>query len=85
MKIQLFGSSCAACDKMKTHVHDAVAQLQLPCDLEVVTRIADMIDLGITQTPSLAINGRVMSSGRVLDVDTIKGMLSAAAAGENHP
>jgi small redox-active disulfide protein 2 len=82
VRIQLFGAGCAACEKMKSHVQAAIDQLQLPCHLEVVTRIADMIELGVTQIPTFAVNGEVVSVGRVLDVESIKKTLAAAAASE---
>ena len=82
MKIQLFGAGCAACEKMKKHLETAVSELGIGCELQIVTRIADMIELGIFQTPTLTVNGEVLSAGRVLDVETIKKALAAAAASE---
>ncbi len=82
VRIQLFGAGCAACEKMKGHVQAAITELRLPCEMEVVTRIAEMIEMGVTQTPTLLVNGKVVSAGRVLDVESIKRTLAAAAASE---
>lgn len=85
MKVQLFGAACAACEKMKKHVETAVLELRIPCELEHVTRISDMIEMGVTQTPTLIVNGEVVTAGRVLEVEAIKRTLVAAAALEKQP
>lgn len=79
MKVQVFGTACAACTVMKRNVDTAVAELGLDCTVEHVTRILDMIDHGVGATPALAIDGDLKVVGRALDVPAIKELLSAAS------
>jgi protein-disulfide isomerase len=42
-----------------------------------VTRLQEMLDAGITGTPTLVVNGETKSVGRALDVPAIMALLSA--------
>ena len=61
MKIRIFGTGCAPCKAM----------------LHNVTRIQEMIDAGITATPTLVVDGEIKSVGRALDVPALKTLLVA--------
>ena len=78
MRVQVFGTGCAPCKAMLKNVETAVAELGLGCQVEHMTRVRDMIDAGVTGTPALAIDGKLLSVGRVLDVTAIKAILGAA-------
>ena len=80
MTIEVFGAGCAACTTMKANVEQAVKELGLDCPVQSVTRIVDMINRGITATPTLVIDGEVRCEGRALDVRAIKDLLTGIAA-----
>jgi len=85
MTIEVFGAGCAACMTMKANVERAVKELGLDCPVQSVTRIVDMIERGITATPTLVVDGQVRCEGRALDVEAIKALLTGGAAqGEKH-
>ena len=78
MKIQVFGSGggCAPCKTMLRNVEAAVAELDLAVPVEYVTRIQQMLDLGISGSPALVVDGEVKCAGKVLDVAAIKAVLA---------
>ncbi len=77
MKIRIFGTGCAPCKAMLHNVQTAVAELGLGAQVEHVTRIQEMIDAGITATPTLVVDGEIKSVGRALDVPALKTLLVA--------
>ena len=81
MRIQVFGagSGCAPCKALLRNVERAVAELGLSTPVEYVTQIQRMIELGITGSPALVVDGTVKSVGRTLDVAAVKAIL----AGQN--
>ena len=80
MRIQVFGTGCAPCKVMLRNVEAAVAELGLASQVEHVTRLEEMLDAGITGTPTLVVDGVIKSVGRALDVATIKSILTSSHA-----
>jgi len=76
MKIQVLGSCCPKCKKLSERVDEAVAELGLDCEIEKITEINKIIEFGVMMTPGLVIDGEVKSTGKLLSVDEIKGLLS---------
>jgi small redox-active disulfide protein 2 len=74
-RIQVFGTGCAACTALKASTEKAVAELGLPVSVEFESRILKMVELGIVELPALVVDGKVMSTGRALDVTAVKAML----------
>jgi small redox-active disulfide protein 2 len=75
MKIQILGTGCPKCKQLSQHAEEAVQALGLDAEIEKVTQINDIMAFGVMITPALAVNGNVKSSGKVLSVEEIKGML----------
>jgi len=76
MKIQVLGSCCPKCKTLAERVEEAVAELGLDCEIEKITEINKIIEFGVMMTPGLVIDGEVKSTGKLLSVDEIKGLLS---------
>ena len=53
----------------------AAGKSRIEYELEKVTDISDIIEFGVMITPALAVDGDVKSSGKLLSVDDIKGLL----------
>ena len=81
MEIRVFGTGCASCVTMRSNVESAVAELGLDCTVLHVTRITEMMEAGVFSTPALSVDGRVLTSGRPLDVPALKTLLAEAAQG----
>jgi len=71
MKIQVLGSGCQKCKLLEQHVREAVAELGLAAEVEKVTDIDAIMEMGVMMTPALAINGEVKSMGKVLTKDQV--------------
>ena len=76
MKIQILGTGCPKCKKL-AETADAVAQeLGLDYELEKVTDINDIMQMGVMMTPALAVDGQVKVSGKVPSAEEIKVLLT---------
>ncbi len=71
MKVQILGSGCANCKRLEASTIEAIEELGIKADIEKVTEMEKIIEFGVMSTPALAIDGKVKSSGRVLNKDQI--------------
>jgi small redox-active disulfide protein 2 len=74
-EIQVPGAGSPKCRKLTENAGKAVAELGVEAEVEKVTDLARIADLGVMATPALALDGRVRSVGRLLRVDEIKALL----------
>ena len=69
MKIQVLGPGCARCKKTAEVMKEAATKLGLAegtdYEFEKVEQIADMMKFGITMTPGVAIDGKLIVSGHI--------------------
>lgn len=65
-KIQILGTGCPKCNQLAANAKDAATALGLDYELEKITSINEMMTFGVMTTPGLAIDGRVVSQGKVL-------------------
>jgi small redox-active disulfide protein 2 len=75
MKIQIFGSGCPNCKRLEANADAAVKAAGIQAEIEKVTEIEKIIEMGVMSTPALAIDGVVKSTGRVLTKDQIVQMI----------
>jgi len=75
MKIQVLGSGCTNCKKLFELTQQAVKELDLNADVEYITDVAKIIELGVMSSPVLAVDGKPVMSGFVPDVEKIKSLL----------
>lgn len=71
-KIQILGPGCAKCKTLLEHTESAAKALGVTIELEKVTDLAAIMRFGVMTTPALVVDGKVVSSGRVLSPDDIK-------------
>ena len=76
MKIEILGVGCPKCKQLTANVEAAVKELNLQAEIGKVTDIDKITDYGVMLTPALAVDGKVVSSGKVLSKDEIKKILS---------
>jgi small redox-active disulfide protein 2 len=66
MEIKVYGANnCARCKGVYELVKEVVAEKGLSADVEHVTDIQAVAAAGILASPSLAIDGKLVASGRV--------------------
>ena len=74
-KIQILGTGCAKCQKLTENAKTAADSLGVAYELEKVTNINDIMAFGVMTTPGLAVDGKVLSTGKLLSPEEIKKLL----------
>ena len=74
--VQVLGTGCAKCEKLKHNAEEAVQQSGVEATVEKITDINVITGFGVMMTPALAIDGEVKSVGRVLAAEEIQKLLS---------
>lgn len=72
MKIEILGSGCANCRCLEENARKAVAELGVKAKVIKITDIEKIMDYCIMSTPAIAVDGKIMSYGRICDVSEIK-------------
>jgi len=72
MQIQVLGSGCPTCKKLFELTKQAVKELDLKTEVEYITDIQKIIELGVISVPVLAINGKPIISGFLPKIEEIK-------------
>lgn len=78
MKIQALGGCCSKSTANYEAVKEAVKKLGLEVEVEHVTDMNDIMNLGVMATPGLVVDGKVMSAGRSLNVEQAKELIEKA-------
>ena len=74
--IEVLGSGCANCRKLEANAREAVAEAGVDAEILHVTDMAEIASRGVLNTPGLAIDGRVVSTGRIPTPRTIAAWLT---------
>jgi small redox-active disulfide protein 2 len=72
MKIQILGTGCPKCKKLKENAEEAVRELGIKCEIVKVEDINQITSFGVMITPALAIDGKVKIEGKVASPEEIK-------------
>lgn len=72
MKIQVLGSGCPKCQTLHKKVQEAVDKLGMDAKVEYSTDITEIVKLGAMSSPVFAIDGVVMTAGKVPDNNEIE-------------
>jgi small redox-active disulfide protein 2 len=75
LKIQVLGSGCPTCKKLFELTSRAVKELGIETEVEYITAIEKIIELGVMQAPVLAINNKPVLVGTLPDLQTIKDLI----------
>ena len=63
MTIQVLGSGCPTCKQLFETTKKIVEDLKIDTEVEYVTDVAKMIEMGVMQSPVLAIDNKPVLSG----------------------
>ncbi len=74
--IQVLGTGCAKCAKLKENADQAVQELGIEASVEKIEDINVITGFGVMMTPALAIDGEVKAVGKVSSPEEIKQLLS---------
>ncbi len=76
MKIEILGAGCPKCKQLMANAERAVEELNIQAEISKVTDIDKIIGYGVMMTPALAIDGTVVSVGKVLSKEEIKKIIA---------
>ncbi len=76
MKIEILGVGCPKCKQLTANAEAALKELNIVAEISKVTDIQKITEYGVMMTPALAIDGTVVSAGKVLSKDEIKKIIS---------
>lgn len=79
-KLQVLGTGCPKCKLLTEHVERAARELGLEYELEKVTDLEKIFELGVLATPALVVDGAIEVSGRVPTTARLKEILAGAGA-----
>lgn len=72
VKIEVFGVGCPKCKKTEENCKQAVRELGIRAEVTHVYDQAEALRRGITDSPAVVIDGKLVMSGRVPEVQEIK-------------
>lgn len=75
MKIEIFGTGCPKCGELENRVRTAVKETGLIAEIEHVYELNKILERNIFSTPALAIDGKVLVSGKLPSVEEIQKLL----------
>jgi small redox-active disulfide protein 2 len=76
MKIEILGAGCPKCKQLAANAEAATKELNIPAEISKVTNIDEITEYGVMMTPALAVDGTVVSAGKVISKDEIKNIIS---------
>lgn len=71
MKIEILGSGCSKCKTLEQNAKKAVEESGVTAEIVKVEDITRIIEFGVISTPAIVINGKIMASGRIPNIDEI--------------
>ena len=74
--IQILGTGCAKCEKLKKNAEEAVKLAGGGGMVEKISDMGQIVAFGVMMTPALAIDGEVKSVGKVLSPEEILKMIA---------
>lgn len=74
-KIQILGTGCPKCKTLMANAEQAANEIGIEYEIEKVQDINEIVSFGVMSTPALAVNGKVLASGKLLSLDEIQNLL----------
>ncbi|OGP79406.1 MAG: hypothetical protein A2Z13_03880 [Deltaproteobacteria bacterium RBG_16_64_85] len=78
MKIAILGTGCSKCKQTVEVVRQAVLQAGVDVSIDKVEDIQEIMRFKVMRTPAVAIDDKVMISGRVPTIAEVKSLLVQA-------
>ncbi len=78
MRLTVYGPGCAKCVKTEDVVKEAIQQAGVEADIAHEKDIAKIAKAGVLMTPALAIDGKVVISGKVPEVAEVVSHITTA-------
>lgn len=75
--IEILGTGCSKCVALEKVVNEAIKSLDGNYEVKKVSDINEIMAYNVVSTPGLVVNGTVVSTGKLLNVDEVKKILQA--------
>lgn len=76
MEIKVLGTGCCSkCAALMKATQAAVAELGISTEVEEITDIEKIISYNVMRTPALVVDGKVLSSGKVLSTEEVRSII----------
>lgn len=79
-RIKVLATGCSHCSAMRENTREAVKQMGLENELACISDFSEIARMGVMSTPSLVVDGRLVSSGKVLKPAEIIALISEVMA-----
>ena len=79
MIIEVLGTGCSKCNKLETMVRTAADKLGVPYEMAHIRDIDVIMQRGVMALPALAINGRIIVSGRLPSEEELTSWLTMSS------
>lgn len=80
MKFQILGTGCPKCKRLEELTRQVADSLGLEYEIVKVDRINDILKMGVMITPGLAIDNKVIMSGRLPSLSELTSMITTYLA-----
>ncbi|HCC48719.1 MAG TPA: thioredoxin family protein [Elusimicrobia bacterium] len=77
-KIQILGMGCPKCNKLYAAAEAAAKELGIEYEMEKISDINKITDMGVMMTPALAINDEVKVAAKIPSMEELKKIISEA-------
>ncbi|MDA3958868.1 thioredoxin family protein [Oceanispirochaeta sp.] len=77
MKIEVLGSGCARCKVLEKNTREAVKTAGLDAEIVKVEDMKQIMAYQVLSTPALVLDGKVISTGKLLNPDEIIALIQA--------
>jgi len=74
-KIEVLGPGCARCRETHRTIVRAVEEAGLSIPVDKVESVDRMVELGVLTTPAVAVDGRLVLSGRIPKSEEVRALL----------
>lgn len=74
-KLQILGTGCPKCRQLCEEAAKAVSDNKFDAEVVKISDIGEITAMGVMMTPALALDGKILSSGKVLSASEIAGLL----------
>ncbi len=76
MKIEIIDTGCQTCSGLEDNVREALEKTGTKAEVILVNDFDKIIEKGILSTPAIIINDEIKTSGQIISVEQIKGLLN---------
>jgi small redox-active disulfide protein 2 len=76
MEIKVLGTGCPKCKALEKATRDVVTELGLDATVSKVEDIMDIMSYGVSSTPALVVNEKVVLKGRMPSTSELRELLT---------